>query len=103
MEGFKTTDVNINADHTVTTTLERCVPLDKATNTSLDGRGVDAKGIGEPFTINSKYLIGSDGANSVTRNKVGIALAEHMKLPTVKLVHFRSKDLKKLHVHGQFW
>lgn len=58
---------------------------------------------GATTTIESEFVIACDGANSQVRKTVGISL-DGGPLPTVLyLVHFRSKDLTRIHSQGQFW
>jgi 2-polyprenyl-6-methoxyphenol hydroxylase-like FAD-dependent oxidoreductase len=54
-------------------------------------------------TIRAGYLVGADGAGSRVRKQLGIESEEIGKLPENYMIHFRSRDLKELHRHGQFW
>ncbi|MEY2942418.1 MAG: monooxygenase [Pseudomonadota bacterium] len=53
--------------------------------------------------IRASYLVGADGAGSHVRKQLGIKSEEIGKLPENYMIHFRSRDLKELHRHGQFW
>jgi len=53
--------------------------------------------------VHSRYVIGCDGSKSRVRQAVGINMHGE-KLPVKYfLVHFRSKDLKRMHCQGPFW
>jgi len=58
---------------------------------------------GETREIRCRYLVGCDGASSSVRKAIG-ATADGRVVPRLsRLVHFKSRDLKALHAHGQFW
>ncbi|KAK3678477.1 hypothetical protein LTR78_001774 [Recurvomyces mirabilis] len=51
----------------------------------------------------SKYLAGCDGGSSIVRRSLAIPL-EGGPIPVrATLVHFKSRDLQRLHKHGRFW
>ncbi len=60
-----------------------------------DGRG--------SRTLSARYLVGCDGATSAVRKSLGIELDGGPVPRIARLVHFKSRDLKALHAHGQFW
>ena len=54
-------------------------------------------------TLRARYLIGCDGATSAVRKAVEIPLQGRPVPRIARQVHFKSRDLTALHVHGQFW
>ncbi|KAF5701106.1 phenol 2-monooxygenase [Fusarium mundagurra] len=58
---------------------------------------------GTKHTISSDYLVGCDGAGSKVRRCLGIEMIGGPTPAAVFLVHFKSRDLSKLHKQGQFW
>lgn len=58
---------------------------------------------GVTTTIVSKYIAGCDGANSRVRRSLELPLDGGPIPGFVLLVHFKSKDLSRLHRHGRFW
>lgn len=58
---------------------------------------------GESQTVLSSYVVGCDGARSQVRECAGITQEGTEELLSLALVHFRSRDLKHLQAHGQFW
>jgi 2-polyprenyl-6-methoxyphenol hydroxylase-like FAD-dependent oxidoreductase len=71
-----------------------------------DGEGVTAELAdrdGNTITVHADYLVGCDGASSRVRAELGIEMAGAAELTTFALVHFRSRDIAKLHALGQFW
>ncbi|KAF2827184.1 hypothetical protein CC86DRAFT_466010 [Ophiobolus disseminans] len=58
---------------------------------------------GKETVFTSEYAVGCDGASSIVRRSLGLSL-DGGPVPTcVLLVHFKSKDLTRLHKQGQFW
>ncbi|KAH7085238.1 FAD binding domain-containing protein [Paraphoma chrysanthemicola] len=57
----------------------------------------------EKHNIRSQYVAGCDGAGSRVRKSIGIDLIGGPVPGGMFLVHFKSRDLTKLHRHGQFW
>ncbi|EXJ79925.1 hypothetical protein A1O3_08210 [Capronia epimyces CBS 606.96] len=51
----------------------------------------------------SDYVAGCDGASSRVRKSLGFPLDGGPVPKCVLLVHFKSRDLSRLHVQGQFW
>ncbi|OQV00123.1 FAD binding domain-containing protein [Cladophialophora immunda] len=72
---------------------------------TVEGVHVDAVRIqsGKTVKMFTKYLVGCDGASSRVRRDMSIALDGGPVPGYVLLVHFRSRDLEKLHKHGRFW
>ncbi|KAF2101152.1 monooxygenase [Rhizodiscina lignyota] len=58
---------------------------------------------GSTRTIEAQYLIGCDGGGSITRKKMGLGLTGGPLPLAMGLVHFKSRDLTRLHKQGQFW
>jgi FAD-dependent monooxygenase len=58
---------------------------------------------GDALKIRAGYLVGCDGASSVVRSELGIAMEGAKDITAFALVHFRSNDLANLHALGQFW
>ncbi|KIW44404.1 uncharacterized protein PV06_02876 [Exophiala oligosperma] len=58
---------------------------------------------GEKKTINARYVVGCDGASSRVRRGLDIPLDGGPIPRYALLVHFRSRDLTRLHKQGQFW
>ncbi|KAJ4163175.1 hypothetical protein LMH87_004919 [Akanthomyces muscarius] len=58
---------------------------------------------GKPAKIRAGYTVGCEGANSVLRNKLGIILDGGALTHAAHLIHFKSRDLIKLHAQGNFW
>ncbi|KAF5650796.1 phenol 2-monooxygenase [Fusarium tjaetaba] len=58
---------------------------------------------GKKHTILSDYLVGCDGAGSKVRRCLGIEMIGGPTPAAMFLVHFKSRDLSKLHKQGQFW
>ncbi|EXJ70410.1 uncharacterized protein A1O5_06478 [Cladophialophora psammophila CBS 110553] len=81
--GYKVESVQEEKDHV------------KTTVTSADS--------GASFQFYSDYVAGCDGASSRVRKSLGLPL-DGGPVPTcVLLVHFKSRDLTRLHKQGQFW
>ncbi|KIW05997.1 uncharacterized protein PV09_03180 [Verruconis gallopava] len=51
----------------------------------------------------SEYLVGCDGASSVVRKSLSLPLDGGPAPTCALLVHFKSRDLTRLHKQGQFW
>ncbi|KAH7385826.1 FAD-binding domain-containing protein [Pyrenochaeta sp. MPI-SDFR-AT-0127] len=51
----------------------------------------------------SEYIVGCDGASSTVRKSLGMPLDGGPTHTCVLLVHFKSRDLTRLHKQGQFW
>ncbi|KAM0255715.1 hypothetical protein ACHAQJ_005469 [Trichoderma viride] len=58
---------------------------------------------GEKHIVHSKYVVACDGAGSRVRKSVGIELIGGPVPIAMMLIHFKSRDLAKLHKQGQFW
>ncbi|UPL03207.1 hypothetical protein LCI18_014141 [Fusarium solani-melongenae] len=58
---------------------------------------------GEKTFWNAEYIVGCDGASSKVRQSLGIPLDGGPLPAQVLLVHFKSKDLTRLHKQGRFW
>lgn len=61
---------------------------------------------GDSSAVRSSFVVGCDGASSLVRKSLGIRLeqvADLPDLPGAYLVHFKSRDLARLHRHGEFW
>ncbi|KAH5729245.1 hypothetical protein HBI20_057630 [Parastagonospora nodorum] len=58
---------------------------------------------GATTEILSDYAVGCDGASSKVRKSLGIQLDGGPLRGQVLLVHFKSKDLTRLHAQGYFW
>ncbi|KAJ2905582.1 FAD binding domain-containing protein [Zalerion maritima] len=58
---------------------------------------------GETIAYTSDYVAGCDGASSRTRKSLGFPLDGGPIPSCVLLVHFKSRDLSRLHKQGQFW
>ncbi|KAI8931147.1 hypothetical protein NX059_011500 [Plenodomus lindquistii] len=58
---------------------------------------------GEVHTVTSQYVIGCDGAGSKVRKSIGIGLTGGPVPSMMHLIHFKSRDLTRLHKQGQFW
>ena len=57
----------------------------------------------ETTTLRAQYLVGCDGATSAVRKAAGLNLSGRPVPRQARLVHFKSRDLTRLHAHGQFW
>ncbi|MEV5840215.1 FAD-dependent monooxygenase, partial [Nocardia sp. NPDC052112] len=57
----------------------------------------------EERTVSAQYVVGCDGARSHVRACLGIEQDGMENILTMALFHFRSRDRKHLHAHGQFW
>lgn len=60
-------------------------------------------GTGASTNVHSKYVVGCDGSKSRVRQAVGINMHGEQLPIKYFLVHFRSKDLKRIHCQGPFW
>ena len=60
-------------------------------------------GTGMNTVVHSKYLVGCDGSKSPVRKAVGIEIQDEQLPAKFFMVHFRSRDLKRMHCHGAFW
>ncbi|KAE8378186.1 FAD binding domain-containing protein [Aspergillus bertholletiae] len=58
---------------------------------------------GRKHFVYSKYVIGCDGGGSRVRRNVEINLSGGPVPGKMHLVHFKSRDLDRLHRQGQFW
>lgn len=58
---------------------------------------------GARYTVSSSYVAGCDGANSMVRRSLKMPLDGGPIPAFVLLVHFKSRDLARLHKLGQFW
>ena len=58
---------------------------------------------GLEHVVRSQYVVGCDGGGSRVRRDIGIKLTGGPTPMAAYLVHFKSRDLKRLHVQGQFW
>ncbi|KAJ4194764.1 hypothetical protein NW759_016480 [Fusarium solani] len=58
---------------------------------------------GETRAVHSRYLAGCDGAGSRVRTTLGSELVGGPAPMAMFLVHFKSRDLTRLHKQGQFW
>ena len=58
---------------------------------------------GNTIYIKSDYLIACDGAKSPVRRSIGIELQGSPLPMKLYLVHFRSRDLGRMHSQGRFW
>ncbi|KAJ4154470.1 hypothetical protein NW754_001419 [Fusarium falciforme] len=58
---------------------------------------------GETRVVHSRYLAGCDGAGSRVRKSLGSELVGGPAPMAMFLVHFKSRDLTRLHKQGQFW
>ncbi|KAK1240402.1 hypothetical protein MKX07_004430 [Trichoderma sp. CBMAI-0711] len=58
---------------------------------------------GEQHVVRSKYVVGCDGAGSRVRRSLGINLLGGPVPGAMMLVHFKSRDVTRLHKQGQFW
>ncbi|KAH6955737.1 putative monooxygenase, partial [Ilyonectria sp. MPI-CAGE-AT-0026] len=57
----------------------------------------------QEVALQSRYLIGCDGASSITRRALSIPLDGGPVPESFLLVHFKSRDFAKLHKQGRFW
>ncbi|MGW6425112.1 FAD-dependent monooxygenase [Nocardia sp. NPDC055053] len=57
----------------------------------------------ERRTVSAQYVVGCDGARSQVRACLGVEQDGMENILTLALVHFRSRDRRRLHAHGQFW
>ncbi|KAK5162731.1 uncharacterized protein LTR77_011214 [Saxophila tyrrhenica] len=62
---------------------------------------VEPGGTKRVFT--SQYLVGCDGGSSRVRKSLGISIDGGPIPVRAILVHFKSRDLRRLHKHGRFW
>ncbi|KAI9929414.1 hypothetical protein MW887_000884 [Aspergillus wentii] len=58
---------------------------------------------GQIHVVKSTYVVGCDGAGSRVRRSIGIDLTGGPVPNKMYLVHFKSRDLTRLHRQGQFW
>ncbi|KAL7931347.1 hypothetical protein V8C35DRAFT_323774 [Trichoderma chlorosporum] len=58
---------------------------------------------GEQHIVHSKYVVGCDGAGSRVRKSVGINLLGGQIPGGLLLIHFKSRDITRLHKQGRFW
>ncbi|KAJ9611193.1 hypothetical protein H2200_004376 [Cladophialophora chaetospira] len=58
---------------------------------------------GKTHRVEAQYVIGCDGAGSRVRKAIGIELVGGPVPAKLHLVHFKSRDLSRLHRQGQFW
>ncbi|KAK5413707.1 hypothetical protein LTR06_005134 [Exophiala xenobiotica] len=58
---------------------------------------------GEKHIVNAEYVVGCDGAGSRVRRAIGADLIGGPVPGKLFLVHFKSKDLGRIHRQGQFW
>lgn len=58
---------------------------------------------GEHRVLRSAYVVGCDGAHSQVRRSLGIEQEGAEGVASLALVHFRSRDRRRLQAHGQFW
>ncbi|KAJ0420296.1 FAD binding domain-containing protein [Aspergillus carlsbadensis] len=58
---------------------------------------------GENWTFHCRYVAACDGASSTVRRSVQIPLDGGPIPSQILLVHFKSKDLARLHKQGRFW
>ena len=79
---------------------------------ALSGFSADADGVtatiaetktGREETVRAHYLAGCDGASSVVRKQLGIALAGDDQVRVAYQIHFRSTALEVMHHLGQAW
>jgi 2-polyprenyl-6-methoxyphenol hydroxylase-like FAD-dependent oxidoreductase len=72
-----------------------------------DAEGVDVElldmGAGTSHVARARYVVGADGATSMVRKALGVACQGVADIPDMFLIHFRSRDRRTLHRHGQFW
>ena len=57
----------------------------------------------EERTIEAQYVVGCDGGGSRVRREIGGKMLGGPVPGALYLVHFKSKDLTRLHKQGQFW
>ncbi|OAL43997.1 hypothetical protein IQ07DRAFT_616123 [Pyrenochaeta sp. DS3sAY3a] len=58
---------------------------------------------GQQHVVRSQYVIGCDGAGSKVRAAIGSKLEGGPVPGAMHLIHFKSRDLDRLHKQGQFW
>ncbi|KAL6234084.1 hypothetical protein BDW75DRAFT_231465 [Aspergillus navahoensis] len=58
---------------------------------------------GEEHVVMSRFVLGCDGAGSRVRRNIGIKLEGGPVPGAMYLIHFKSRDLTRLHAQGQFW
>ena len=77
------------------------------TEFETDSTGVAAKIVeeatGRTETVRAQYLVGCEGAASMTRKQLGIGLSGQNEVLGNVMIHFRSTDLKVLHHLGPAW
>jgi FAD-dependent monooxygenase len=58
---------------------------------------------GEEHVLRCAYAVGCDGAHSQVRRSLGIGQEGGEAVASLAMVHFRSRDRRRLQAHGQFW
>ncbi|PVH95457.1 hypothetical protein DM02DRAFT_149202 [Periconia macrospinosa] len=58
---------------------------------------------GKQHIVRSQYVIGCDGAGSKVREAIGSKMEGGPVPQAMHLIHFKSRDLTRLHKQGQFW
>ncbi len=53
--------------------------------------------------VQSNYVVGCDGSKSRVRQEIGVEIQGERLPVKYFLVHFRSRDLKRMHCQGPFW
>lgn len=62
---------------------------------------IDPSGTSVVFV--SEYAVGCDGGSSTVRRSLGLSIDGGPIPVRAVLVHFKSRDLRRLHKHGRFW